>query len=68
MSMTGTLDGFCDELMRDESPVRRLEPERLAVDFPRFFGLSARPTLDELTRSSSAPELGRCLPPSCPGR
>ena len=32
--MARTLDEFCDELMRDESPARRLEPERLAADFP----------------------------------
>ena len=38
MNMTGTLDDFCDELMNDESlSARRMEPERLAADFPRFF-------------------------------
>ena len=54
MNTTGTLDEFCDELMNDESPARRMEPERLAADFPRFFGLTGRPTLDETGRGLRA--------------
>ena len=62
MNMIGTLDDFCDELMRDESPARRLEPERLAADFPRFFGLSGRPTLDELAQVFERAGIGKVSP------
>ena len=65
--MTGTLDEFCDELMRDESPARRLEPERLAADFPRFFGLSGRPPLDELTEVFERAGIGKVSPARLPG-
>ena len=65
--MTRTLDDFCDELMRDESPARRLEPERLAADFPRFFGLSGRPTLDELTGVFERAGIGKVSPARLPG-
>ena len=65
--MTGTLDDFCDELMRDESPARRLEPERLAVDFPRFFGLSGRPTLGELAEVFERAGIGKVSPARLPG-
>ena len=67
MSMTRTLDDFCDDLMRDESPVRRMEPERLAADFPRFFGLSGRPTLDELTGVFERAGIGKVSPARLPG-
>ena len=65
--MIRTLDEFCDELMRDESPARRLEPERLAADFPRFFGLSARPTLVELTEVFECAGIGKVSPARLPG-
>ena len=65
--MTGTLDEFCDELMNDESPARRMEPERLAADFPRFFGLSARPTLDELAEVFERAGIGKVSPAKLPG-
>ena len=65
--MTGTLDDFCDELMRDESPARRLEPEGLAVDFSRFFGLSGRPTLDELAEVFERAGIGKVSPARLPG-
>ena len=68
MSMIGTLDDFCDELMNDESPARRLEPERLAAEFPRYFGLSGRPTLDELAGVFERAGSGRCPRPGCPER
>ena len=67
MNMIGTLDDFCDELMRDESPARRLQPERLATDFPRFFGLSARPRLDELTEVFERAGIGKVSPAKLPG-
>ena len=65
--MTGTLDEFCDELMRDESPARRMEPERLAAEFPRFFGLSGRPTLDELAGVFERAGIGKVSPDRLPG-
>ena len=46
--MEPTIDGFCRELMRDEHPGRRLEPERLAADFNRRFHLPRRVSLDDL--------------------
>ena len=64
--MIGTLDDFCDELMRDESPARRLEPERLAADFPRFIGLSARPRLDELAQAFERAGIGKVSPAKLP--
>ena len=67
MSMTRTLDDFCDELMRGESPARRLESERLATDFPRFFGLSGRPTLDELAEVFERVGIGKVSPARLPG-
>ena len=67
MNMVRTLDDFCDELMRDESPARRMEPERLAADFPRFFGLSGRPTLDELAGVFQRTGIGKVSPANLPG-
>ena len=67
MNMIRTLDDFCDELMRDESPARRLEPERLAADFPRFFGLSGRPTLDEMAEVFERAGIGKVSPARLPG-
>ena len=66
MSMTRTLEDFCDEIMREESPARRLEPDRLAADFPRFFGLSGRPRLDELTRLYETAGIGKVSPAKLP--
>ena len=67
MNMTRTLDNFCDKLMRDESPARRLEPERLAAYFPRYFGLSGRPTLDELAEVFERAGIGKVSPARLPG-
>ena len=67
MTMVRTLDDFCDELMLDEFPARRLEPERLAADFPRFFGLSARPTLDDLAEVFERAGIGKVSPAKLPG-
>ena len=66
MNMIGTLDDFCDEIMRDESPARRLEPDRLAADFPRFFGLLARPRLDELAQVFERAGIGKVSPAKLP--
>ena len=65
--MVRTLDDFCDELMRDDSLSQRLEPEGLATDFPRFFGLSARPTLDELAEVFERAGIGKVSPARLPG-
>lgn len=43
-----TIDGFCGELLRDECPGARLEPERLAADFTRRFRVPLRVSLDDL--------------------
>ena len=32
-----TLDDFCDRIMADEHPIRRLEPEELAAEFADYF-------------------------------
>jgi len=43
-----TIDAFCGELLRDECPGARLEPERLAADFTRRFQVPLRVSLDDL--------------------
>lgn len=43
-----TIDGFCGELLRDDCPGDRLEPERLAADFARRFRVPLRVSLDDL--------------------
>ena len=50
--MTTDLDDFCRKLMRhvdDESFGDVLDPEKLAREFVHFFGLSALPTMEEMT-------------------
>ena len=64
--MTRTLDEFCDELMADEQPLARLEPEGLAAEFAPFFGLSARPTLAELAGLFERAGIGKVSPASLP--
>ena len=44
-----TLGGFCRDLLDDDSPGNPPDPEQLAARFVAYFGLSARPTLSELT-------------------
>ena len=46
---TKTLGGFCRDLLDDDNPGKPLDPEQLAASFVDYFGLSARPTLEELT-------------------
>ena len=45
---TGTIDGFCDKLLRDDCPEARLEPEGLAEDFTRYFGVRLRLSIDDI--------------------
>ena len=47
--MTKTLGGFCHDLLDDKHVGRVLNPEEIAARFVGFFGLTVRPTLDELT-------------------
>ncbi len=47
--MEKTLGGFCRDLLDDEPHGQAIDPERLAGRFVDHFGLSTRPTLEELT-------------------
>ena len=48
--MSKTRKDFCRNLLDDDSiPLDSLDPERLAARFVRYFKLSGRPTLDELS-------------------
>ncbi len=47
--MENTLGGFCRILLDDDPCPQALDPEQLAARFVDYFGLSARPTLEELT-------------------
>ncbi len=47
--MTKTLGGFCRHLLDDDPCRQALDPEKVAARFVDYFGLSARPTLEELT-------------------
>ncbi len=46
--MTKTLDDFCDRIMADERPIRRLEPEGLAAEFTEYFQVPLRVPFDDL--------------------
>ena len=56
--MTKTKEDFCRELLDDESPRETLDPERMADRFVRYFKLSARPTLDQLSAMLSRAGFG----------
>ena len=56
--MTKTKEDFCRELLDDESPRETLDPERMAGRFVRYFKLSARPTLDQLSAMLSRAGFG----------
>ncbi len=47
--MMKTLGRFCRALLDDDPHRQSLDPEALAAAFVGYFGLSARPTLEELT-------------------
>ncbi|MDE2940189.1 MAG: hypothetical protein OXR67_14935 [Chloroflexota bacterium] len=47
--MEKTLGGFCRDLLDENNVGKPLDPEQLAARFVDYFGLSARPTLEELT-------------------
>ena len=65
--MTRTLEDLCDVLMTDDGPMTLMEPERFAVKFASFFGLSGRPTLTELTDTFKQAGIGRVSPARLPG-
>ena len=46
--MNRTRDGFCRELLDDDSPRETLNPESLAARFVRYFNVPDRPNLDGL--------------------
>ena len=48
MMTTGTIDAFCNELLKDDCPEARLEPESLADDFSRYFGVRLRLSVDDI--------------------
>ena len=64
--MTRTLEEFLDELMADEQPLERLEPEGLAAEFAAFFGLPGRPSLEELTDRFERAGIGKVSPARLP--
>ena len=47
--MNETMGGFCRDLLEDHERGIRLDPETVSARFVNRFGLSAIPTLDELT-------------------
>ena len=47
--MNMTREDFCRSLLDDDSPQYTLDPERLAARFVRYFRVSDRPSMPELT-------------------
>ena len=47
--MTGTVGGFCRDLLDDHERGLRQDPEIIAARFVEYFQISPRPDLDELT-------------------
>ncbi len=59
--MSETLGGFCRDLLEDHEQGIRLDPETVAARFVDCFGVSAFPTLDELTGLARRTGLGEVL-------
>ena len=59
--MSDTLGGFCRDLLEDHEQGVRLDPEIVAARFVSCFGVSAFPTLDELTDLARKTALGEVL-------
>ena len=59
--MSETLGGFCRDLLEDHEQGIRLDPETVAARFVSWFGVSAIPTLDELTGLARRTGLGEVL-------
>ena len=66
MTMTRTLEDFCNGLMADERPMQRLAPEELAAEFAAFFGFSGRPALAELGDKYERAGIGKVSPAPLP--
>ena len=66
MTMTRTLEDFCNGLMADERPLQRLAPEELAAEFAAFFGFSGRPALAELGDKYERAGIGKVSPAPLP--
>ena len=56
--MENTLGGFCRDLLDEHPGGQPLDPERMAARFVDHFGLSARPSLEELTALAERAEFG----------
>ena len=59
--MSETLGGFCRDLLDDHEQGIRLDPEIIAARFVSCFGVSAIPTLEELTELARRTGLGEVL-------
>ena len=59
--MSEILGGFCRDLLEELEQGIRLDPETVAARFVSCFGVSAFPTLDELTDLASRTGLGEVL-------
>ena len=59
--MSETVSGFCRDLLDDHERGIRLDPETVAARFVSWFGVSAIPTLDELTDLARRTGLGEVL-------
>ncbi|MDE2937404.1 MAG: ImmA/IrrE family metallo-endopeptidase [Chloroflexota bacterium] len=59
--MSEILGGFCRDLLEDHEQGIRLDPETVAARFVSWFGVSAIPTLDELTGLARRTGLGEVL-------
>lgn len=57
--MEKTLGGFCRDLLDDDPYGQAVDPERLAARFVDYFGLSARPTLEQLTALAERAGFGK---------
>ena len=53
-----TLDGFCRHLLDEDLSGIGPDPEAMAARFVDYFGLSARPSLEELTVLAQRAEFG----------
>jgi len=59
--MSEIVDGFCRDLLEDHEQGVRLDPETVAARFVSCFGVSAIPTLDELTGLARRTGLGQMI-------
>ena len=67
MTMTTTLEEFCDGLMADDHPMERLEPEGFAAEFSAYFQLPACRGLNRLAELFERTGIGKVSPAKLPG-